>query len=202
MTDAALELFLENGIGPVTIEDITMRAGVAKGSFYRYFDDKQAIVEELVAPLYAAVVDSFDKSLSALESATEPSDAVAAYEVLAEGLMGVIMRHGDVALLYLQENRGPARGARTPVVRLAELIVDKGIVHTGAVRAHGILRPFPPELSTLAVIGAAEIILHRLLSGRLQSDPLEAPGQLIVLILDGIRDPSAGPLFAHDRLGA
>ncbi len=201
LTDAALELFLDGGIEAVTIEDITMRAGVAKGSFYRYFDDKQAIVEELFAPLYITVLEAFNLSLAAVGKATEPAHVVTAYEILAEGLMGLIMRHGDVALLYLQENRGPARGARAPAVRLAELIVDKGIEHTAAVRAHGVLRPFPAELSTLAVVGAAEVIMYRLLSGRLQSDPLEAPGQLIVLILDGIRDPAAGALFAHDKLG-
>ena len=201
LTDAALELFLDSGIEAVTIEDITTSAGVAKGSFYRYFDDKQAVVEELFAPLYTAVLESFDNSLAAVSKATTPAHVVSAYEILAEGLMGLILRHGDVALLYLQENRGPSRGARAPVVRLAEVIVDKGIQHTAAVRAHGILRPFPAELSTLAVVGAAEVILYRMLSGRLQSDPLEAPGHLIVLILDGIRDPAAGALFAHDKAG-
>ncbi|HEY1098705.1 MAG TPA: helix-turn-helix domain-containing protein, partial [Myxococcota bacterium] len=202
LTDAALKLFLERGIGAVTIEDITTSAGVAKGSFYRYFDDKQAIVEELLAPLYDVVSAAFEQSFATLKVASTPADVVVAYEQLAEGFLKLLLEAGDIALLYLQENRGPARGPRAPVVRLAELIVDKGIEHTAAVRAHGILRPFPAELSTLAVIGAAEVILYRMLSGTLQSDPLEAAGQLIVLVLDGIRNPAAGALFAHDRAGA
>lgn len=197
LTDAALELFLADGIEAVTIEDITTRAGVAKGSFYRYFDDKIAIVESVFAPVYAAVVDSFDKSLAAIARARAPEEAAAAYEVLAEGLVGLILHQGDAALLYLQENRGPSRGARAPVIRIAEVLAEKAILHTEAVRSHGLLKPFPSELSTLAVIGAAERLLYAALSGHLKTEALEVPGLLISLILDGIRDPSAKGLLGN-----
>jgi len=197
LTDAALELFLADGIEAVTIEDITTRAGVAKGSFYRYFDDKVAIVESVFAPVYAAVVDSFDKSLGAIARASTPGEAAAAYEVLAEGLVGLILHQGDAALLYLQENRGPSRGARAPVIRIADVLVEKAISHTEAVRSHGLLMPFPSELSALAVIGAAERLLYAALSGQLKTEALEVPGLLTSLILDGIRDPSARGLLGN-----
>lgn len=195
LADAALDLFLADGIEAVTIEDITIKAGVAKGSFYRYFDDKPALVENLFAPMYASVQEAFDKSLAAINKANSAAEAGAAYEVLAEGLVGVILHHGDTALLYLQENRGPARGARAPVIKLADLLSEKAVQHTEAVRRHGILKPFPSELSTLAVIGAGERLLYAVLSGHLKTEPLEVPGLLISLILDGIRDPAAGPVF-------
>jgi AcrR family transcriptional regulator len=191
LTDAALELFLADGIDAVTIEDITSRAGVAKGTFYRYFDDKGAIVESIMAPVHAAVVDSFDQSLAAIAAARTPAAAAAAYEVLAGGLVELVLHHGDAALLYLQENRGPSRGARAPVIRIAAVLADKAIQHTEAVRAHGLLKPFPSEVSTLAVIGAAERLLYAALSGHIKTDVLEVPALLISLILDGIRDPSA-----------
>ena len=44
---AALGLFLSHGLEAVTIDDITRQAGVAKGSFYRYFEDKAALVRVL-----------------------------------------------------------------------------------------------------------------------------------------------------------
>lgn len=197
LADAALELFLEHGIEVVTIEDITTRAGVAKGSFYRYFDDKVAIVESIFGPVHDAIVDSFDRSLAALNAAEDQAAAAAAYEVLAEGLVGLILHHGDAALLYLHENRGPSRGARAPVIRIAELLSEKAILHTAAARAHGLLKPYPAELSTLAVIGAAERLLYAALSGQLKTEPLEVPGLLISLILDGIRDPAATGLMGN-----
>lgn len=42
--DTAVELFNEKGYEQVTIEEITRRAGVAKGSFYTYFNSKSEIV--------------------------------------------------------------------------------------------------------------------------------------------------------------
>ena len=41
---SALELFLAQGIQTTTIDEITKAAAVAKGSCYRYFEDKSAVV--------------------------------------------------------------------------------------------------------------------------------------------------------------
>lgn len=192
LTDAALVLFLERGIEAVTIEDITDGAGVAKGSFYRYFDDKTALVESMFLPMYTAVQESFDASLKAIDVAKTREEVAASYEVLAGGLVLIILNQADTALLYLQENRGSGRGARAPVIKLAKLLSEKAIEHTARVREHGILKPFAAELSTLVVIGAAERLLYAVLSGELKGEPLEMPGQLITLILDGIRVPDSG----------
>lgn len=46
--DAAYALFLEQGTEEVTISEISERAGVAKGTFYLYFKDKEQLKEHLV----------------------------------------------------------------------------------------------------------------------------------------------------------
>jgi AcrR family transcriptional regulator len=45
--DAAESLFLEHGVAPTTIEQITDGAGVAKGTFYLYFSSKEDILGAL-----------------------------------------------------------------------------------------------------------------------------------------------------------
>jgi AcrR family transcriptional regulator len=60
---AAQRLFLEHGVGPVTIEQITTSAAVAKGTFYLYFSSKDDLLgalrkrfaEELLARIRAAI---------------------------------------------------------------------------------------------------------------------------------------------------
>ncbi len=195
LTDAALTLFLERGIEAVTIEDITDGAGVAKGSFYRYFDDKVALVESMFLPLYQAVQETFDNSLKAIDDAQNKQEVAASYQVLAAGLVIILLHQGDIVLLYLQENRGSPRGARAPVIKLSELVSEKAILHTARVREHGLLKAFSPELSTLTVIGAAEKLLYATLSGQLQAEPLEVPGQLISMMLDGLRVPDGSDGF-------
>ncbi|HEY4221565.1 MAG TPA: TetR/AcrR family transcriptional regulator, partial [Myxococcota bacterium] len=88
-----------------------------------------------------------------------------------------------------QENKAPLQGARGPARRLAILVSDRAIEHTKHAREHGLLRPFPAEVSTLAVIGAAERLLFGILAGEQIGDPLDIPGAMISLMLDGIRAP-------------
>ncbi len=45
---AALEVFTEYGLDATTIEDITQRADLGKGTFYRHFKDKEEIATFLV----------------------------------------------------------------------------------------------------------------------------------------------------------
>jgi AcrR family transcriptional regulator len=46
--DAAFELLLKNGYSNTKVIDIANRAGIGKGTFYEYFDSKEALVLELV----------------------------------------------------------------------------------------------------------------------------------------------------------
>ena len=83
---AAQRLFLEHGVAPTTIEQITARARVAKGTFYLYFSSKQDVLaaladrygDELLVDIQAAVeavpADDWKAKLAAWAKA-----AVAAY---------------------------------------------------------------------------------------------------------------------------
>ncbi len=48
LLDAAYELFLERGTAKTSVEDITSRAKVGKGTFYLYFQDKGAVMQALL----------------------------------------------------------------------------------------------------------------------------------------------------------
>ena len=46
--DAAFDTFIEQGFAATRLDDVAKRAGVAKGTIYLHFKDKQALFEELV----------------------------------------------------------------------------------------------------------------------------------------------------------
>jgi AcrR family transcriptional regulator len=57
---AALGLFLEKGPSSTSIDEIVQSAGVAKGTFYLYFKDRNEILDHIVARESAKVVrDAF-----------------------------------------------------------------------------------------------------------------------------------------------
>jgi AcrR family transcriptional regulator len=48
IVEAALDTFIEQGFAATRLDDVAKRAGVAKGTIYLHFKDKQALFEELV----------------------------------------------------------------------------------------------------------------------------------------------------------
>ena len=71
LLDAATIEFGENGFHEASVSGITRRAGMALGSFYTYFDSKDAIFRALVADMSEAVKtaarDAIGDSRTALE---------------------------------------------------------------------------------------------------------------------------------------
>ncbi len=187
LCDAGLDLFLEKGIEGVTIDDIVRAAGVAKGSFYRYFEDKADLVEAIVSPLAAQVDDAFREGQAALEKASSNRRLFAAYQLLAEKLAGAIFLQPLVVKLYLQEMRTPSAGARAPIHALATRIADEAVSLTATARTHALWRPVHPRVSALAVVGSVEKLLFAFLSGEDLGELAEIPDALISMILDGLR---------------
>lgn len=193
LSDAALELFLARGLDGVTIDDITQAAGVAKGTFYRYFEDKAALVDFLLEPVRRELLQGLVACGEALEAARDVEAMFDAYRAVAAVIAGAILQHPGVVRLYLQECRGPAVGARVKLVEVARLISHHAVEITRKAHTHGLLRPIRPAVSGLAVVGAVERLLLAVLGEEEDvGNPLELPDALTTLVLDGLRLPRKG----------
>ena len=70
--DVAKDVFARRGYHAAKIEDIVAAAGVARGTFYLYFDDKRAIFEEIVDRTIARLGMSIERvDLSAGKTVAE-----------------------------------------------------------------------------------------------------------------------------------
>ncbi|WP_353169259.1 TetR/AcrR family transcriptional regulator, partial [Acinetobacter sp.] len=63
LMNAARTLFLEKGVEATTISDIIVHAGVAKGTFYHYFESKQHIIEALKKQYIEFFIGVLDKAV-------------------------------------------------------------------------------------------------------------------------------------------
>jgi AcrR family transcriptional regulator len=187
LCEAAVPLFLEKGLEPTTVDDITRAAGVAKGSFYRYFESKTQLVEALYAPLDQAVDEAMQRCQGALSRARTAAQLNTAYAALASELGTVWMSAPALVRLYLQESRGPATGAREPIRRLSDRMMTGAVDLTNTAHAQGLLRDLPPRVTAIAVIGAVEAMLVQFFEGGPLGDPAEATSALITMVLDGVR---------------
>jgi AcrR family transcriptional regulator len=182
LLEAALGLFLQEGIEGVSIDSIAREAGLSKGSFYRYFEDKTELVSELVRPLRARLEAAFEACREALEGA----GGFSAYYAIGAEVEAMVRERPDVARLYLQETRAPAVGARRPIAELSQLITRHSIELTELAQKQGVLRSITPAVSALAVIGAGERLLQAYFEGELEGGGATVAGELIGLVLTGL----------------
>lgn len=59
LLEAGRALFVARAAEQVSIESITDRAGVAKGSFYNHFDSRDALFEEIIEDTLKGLLDKF-----------------------------------------------------------------------------------------------------------------------------------------------
>ena len=184
---AALGLFLEKGVETVTIDDIAREADVAKGSFYRYFEDKTELVVAIFEPMSKLLRDALQRCETALEAADDRASLLRAYQGLAQDLIPIAVGHLDPVRLYLQENRAPGHGARAPIRAIALDVEKRAVRLTQIAVDRGLLGIPDPRISALAVVGAIEQLALGFLGGRLDAPPPEVASTLIDLVLEGLR---------------
>jgi AcrR family transcriptional regulator len=121
---AALEEFSASGFASTRLDDVAKRAGVAKGTIYLYFRDKESLFQELVRAMLSPLV----AKLEAAPMMDLPARAIA--EAIADLFVREIFgtRRQDVIRLVIAE------GARFPT--LAEFYYHEVIERVvAAVRA-------------------------------------------------------------------
>ena len=65
LISAGLELIKEKGFDAINVEDITKKAGVAKGTFYIYFKRKEDIVMEISRTPFGEIADELEQMKNA-----------------------------------------------------------------------------------------------------------------------------------------
>jgi len=103
LLDAAIRVFTDKGIQGATIADITTTAGVAKGTFYLYFDSK----DQLVAALKARMVDDILAHASGLYEKVGREDWWALVDTFAESYVDFMLGHRDMCQIMAQEGISP-----------------------------------------------------------------------------------------------
>lgn len=170
--ETSLVLFLERGVEVASVDEISRAAGIAKGTFYRYFENKDQVVASLVGPLHAAVMEALDDASERLESCRVSGEVVNTFHYLAAAMLNAIMRDPSLSRLYLQCRRLPRTGLVEPLHALADEVFDRCISFGQIAQAHGLVPAGDLTTVTAMEIGAVEELLHQHLEGlRPQASP-------------------------------
>jgi AcrR family transcriptional regulator len=172
---AALQEFSACGFAAARLDDVAVRAGIAKGTIYLYFQDKEALFQDLIRSEMGPVVGTLESALSL----DLPVRAVAerAAELFLREILGTSRK--DIIRLIISE------GPRFP--KLAEFyyheVVARGIAAVRALLARALERG---ELRSDAISRFPQLLV--------------APG-IMAIIWKSLFEPHA-PLDVHALMRA
>ena len=132
IVEAALDEFIARGFAATRLDDVAKRAGVAKGTIYLHFKDKEALFQELVRTSLVPLIGRLAAPPPAGESVRAVLERFA--QTFAEEIVST--RRGDIVRLVIAE------GARFPSVAdfYYREVVSKGLAGMRALIELGIAR--------------------------------------------------------------
>ncbi|QZD92085.1 TetR/AcrR family transcriptional regulator [Qipengyuania xiapuensis] len=161
LLDAAASEFGEHGFHEASISSITRRAGVALGSFYTYFDSKDAIFRALVQDMSEAVK-------VAARDAIEPDMRPLELERAAlAGFLEFAAEHKEIYRIIDEAEFVDPRSYRDHYETIAERIRDR--LRSGA--EHGDFRDDIGEVEAWALMGMNVFLGLRYAIWRREGDP-------------------------------
>jgi AcrR family transcriptional regulator len=153
--DAAEQEFAAGGVHATRMESIAARAGVAVGTLYNHFADRDALVAALARSRRESLVARVDAALAEVEGRPVLDQIRAFLRAIAEHARV----HGRYLAVMVQAGEGPGR-PRPPSTLLRELasradaLVARGV-------ASGELRPDRGGVFGLGLVGVARAVLLR-----------------------------------------
>jgi AcrR family transcriptional regulator len=156
ITKAALDLLLEEGAAKLRLSDVAERADVAFGSLYTYFENKEAIVDAVVAE---ALSDLMDATRPDADRYEDPAEEVAA---AARRVVRIAFDERELALALMSLDRAQERFVAILGPRSQELL-ERGV-------AAGRFKMADPEALTAYLLAGGFELIRGVLDGRFGDD--------------------------------
>ncbi len=174
LLDAATAEFGSQGFHDASISGITRRAGVALGTFYTYFDSKDAIFRALVADMSHAVKAAARTAIADVEPPLDIERAA------LQGFLDFAAEHKEVYRIIDEAEFVDPASYRTHYETIAARIMERleaGAGYVGgceASRADGHLRENLGEVHAWAIMGMNVFLGLRFAIWRDDGDPSSA----------------------------
>jgi AcrR family transcriptional regulator len=176
LLEAAELVFAEQGYHEASIVKITERAGIGLGTFYLYFDSKQAIFEALVLDLNRRVRHSMSEAMAGASSRLEAERAGFA------GFFRFTAEHPALYRVVREAEFVSPEVLRTHYTRIVEGY-EAGL--RAAQAAGDVDRGLDPETTAWALMGMGELIGMRFLLWERDADG-KPPAQLDPVVFAGM----------------
>ena len=155
--NAAREVFAKRGYAQTTVDDIVAQAGVARGTFYLYFDDKRAAFAELV--------DRFATQLSSkiVRITTDDPERPVAEQVRdnIRAIIGVCLAERVMTKILFTDAPGVDHEFQSRIVSFYDTVMQLLIESLKDGQALGIVADGEPRVMAYLSLGALKELLYQ-----------------------------------------
>mgnify|MGYP002477334049 CR=1 FL=1 len=156
---AAIEVFGTRGYHSTRVSDLVSHAGVAHGTFYLYFDNKEAIflylIDDFFTRLRNQTLDRFPGSAVA-----DTGELKAQLLEMWRSILGHCRREPLLTVLVLRESYAVSPDARTRVEERFAQIVGSIETYLKELAERGLIRRSMTNASAWGVLGLIERAIH------------------------------------------
>jgi AcrR family transcriptional regulator len=176
MLDAAEELIAARGLHDITLAQIAKRAGVAVGTLYNYFADRDAMV--------VALFERRRATLRPMLTAAQASGKALAFEPRLRQLVHDVLAAFELHRRFIKVSIETEHARRCPSTTAADLqVAFDEVVAVGV--AEGVVAKATAPLVALTLVSAIRaVVLRRTADG---GDFVADAAPVVSLILDGAR---------------
>jgi AcrR family transcriptional regulator len=180
----ARQVFSAKGYHSTSIDDLIAAAGIARGTFYLYFESKRAIFEALLDELFALLAASVRR----IDTRPEAPPPVEQMNQIVDQVFATLVDNREIARILLREAVGIDKDFDRKLAdfygRLQDLItraVEAGI-------EMGLVRPLDSRVVARCILGAAKEVVYAAFvdSDPAEPDPRHLGRELIAFTLTGL----------------
>ncbi len=197
LVGAARILFADKGYHETTVEDITRAAGVAKGTFYLYFDEKRQIFLAIIRDLLDLI-----KSIGSTIGHGPPTEHPLAFfqraEQAALRLLEIFLENRPLARLAYRESMGMDPALDDMLRSFYREVAEIEARNIRIAQQVGLLRECSPMLTAYAHIGMVErVVLTMLEEPPDFPPPVDVVREVMRLAYEGLRAPGTPSPYEH-----
>lgn len=188
---AAREIFAKRGYARATVDDIALEAGVARGTFYLYFDDKRDAFEELV--------DAFAGQIGGaiVRIVTDDAKRTVSAQVLENirAILGVCLAERSMTKILFTDAVGVDPEFERKLTTFYDSVVQLLTESLKDGQALGVVADGEPRVLAYLTIGALKELLYQAVTLGLAAESAEAlTKQVYDFLCSGYLrvDPDAG----------
>jgi AcrR family transcriptional regulator len=174
---AAERVFAEEGLERASMAQIAEQAGVAVGTLYNRFKDREALLEALLSERRQELLDKLDARIA--------SHSKAPFREQLVGFLTTLFAHFAEHRAFLRLVFARETGRKDKREQMSRALLDRleGILKRG--QREKLLRRDPDHSFTVFLMSAAKGVLQRDYYGLSSVEPVPAAEALVTLFLEG-----------------